>query len=121
MWDITVDGAHTFFVGPGAVLVHNCPMPTGPKDSGSGWQTTEPSPASRFSSIADATRAQSAAAQGAFESSVPSMPTWAKVGLVGGGGGGLLFLLSQAVASLGEAQPSFQPHRSQYPHIGPQR
>jgi RHS repeat-associated protein len=26
MWDLTIDGAHTFFVGPGAVLVHNfCP------------------------------------------------------------------------------------------------
>lgn len=26
MWDLTVDGAHSFFVGPGAVLVHNfCP------------------------------------------------------------------------------------------------
>jgi hypothetical protein len=24
MWDLTVDGAHTFFVGPAAVLVHNC-------------------------------------------------------------------------------------------------
>jgi hypothetical protein len=24
MWDLTVDGAHSFFVGPGAVLVHNC-------------------------------------------------------------------------------------------------
>jgi hypothetical protein len=24
MWDITVDGAHDFFVGTGAVLVHNC-------------------------------------------------------------------------------------------------
>jgi hypothetical protein len=24
MWDITVDGAHTFFVGTGQVLVHNC-------------------------------------------------------------------------------------------------
>jgi Pretoxin HINT domain len=25
MWDLTVDGAHSFFVGSGAVLVHNCP------------------------------------------------------------------------------------------------
>jgi hypothetical protein len=25
MWDLTVDGAHSFFVGQGAVLVHNCP------------------------------------------------------------------------------------------------
>jgi hypothetical protein len=24
MWDLTVDGAHSFFVGQGAVLVHNC-------------------------------------------------------------------------------------------------
>jgi hypothetical protein len=24
MWDLTVDGAHSFFVGAGAVLVHNC-------------------------------------------------------------------------------------------------
>jgi hypothetical protein len=24
MWDITVDGAHSFFVGTGGVLVHNC-------------------------------------------------------------------------------------------------
>jgi hypothetical protein len=23
MWDITLDGAHNFFVGPGAVMVHN--------------------------------------------------------------------------------------------------
>jgi hypothetical protein len=27
MWDITVAGAHSFFVGSGAVLVHNCPNP----------------------------------------------------------------------------------------------
>jgi hypothetical protein len=27
MWDITVDGAHDFFVGTGAVLVHNCTLP----------------------------------------------------------------------------------------------
>ena len=26
MWDITVDGAHSFFVGSGEVLVHNCPV-----------------------------------------------------------------------------------------------
>jgi RHS repeat-associated protein len=26
MWDITVDGAHSFFVGSGRVLVHNCPI-----------------------------------------------------------------------------------------------
>ena len=25
MWDLTVDVAHSFFVGPSAVLVHNCP------------------------------------------------------------------------------------------------
>jgi hypothetical protein len=24
MWDLTVDGAHSFFVGSGGVLVHNC-------------------------------------------------------------------------------------------------
>jgi hypothetical protein len=24
MWDLTVDGAHTFYVGSGAALVHNC-------------------------------------------------------------------------------------------------
>jgi hypothetical protein len=34
MWDITVDGAHTFFVGPSAVLVHNfCAKAAG----GGGW------------------------------------------------------------------------------------
>jgi Pretoxin HINT domain len=27
MWDITVAGAHSFFVGSGAVLVHNCDLP----------------------------------------------------------------------------------------------
>jgi Pretoxin HINT domain len=27
MWDITVAGAHSFFVGSGAVLVHNCARP----------------------------------------------------------------------------------------------
>ena len=29
MWDITVAGAHSFFVGSGEVLVHNCEMPRG--------------------------------------------------------------------------------------------
>jgi hypothetical protein len=24
MWDLTVDAAHSFFVGAGGVLVHNC-------------------------------------------------------------------------------------------------
>jgi hypothetical protein len=27
MWDLTVDGVHTFFVGPGRALVHNCTLP----------------------------------------------------------------------------------------------
>lgn len=27
LWDLTVQGAHTFFVGPGESLVHNCPAP----------------------------------------------------------------------------------------------
>jgi len=29
LWDLTVDGAHTFFVGPGEWLVHNCAAPRG--------------------------------------------------------------------------------------------
>jgi RHS repeat-associated protein len=28
LWDLTVEGAHTFFIGPGRWLVHNCPRPT---------------------------------------------------------------------------------------------
>jgi hypothetical protein len=36
LWDLTVEGAHTFFVGPGAWLVHNCvnrpPIPSNPAD-----------------------------------------------------------------------------------------
>jgi hypothetical protein len=36
MWDLTVEGAHTFFVGSGAVLVHNCPI-EGP-GSGPGYR-----------------------------------------------------------------------------------
>jgi hypothetical protein len=35
MWDLTVDGAHTFFVGPGAALVHNCPIDGG---GGGSWK-----------------------------------------------------------------------------------
>ena len=31
MWDITVDGAHSFFVGSGKVLVHNCEELQGPQ------------------------------------------------------------------------------------------
>ena len=27
LWDLTVEGAHTFFVGSGEWLVHNCPLP----------------------------------------------------------------------------------------------
>jgi hypothetical protein len=29
MWDITVEDAHSFFVGQAAVLVHNCAVPAG--------------------------------------------------------------------------------------------
>ena len=34
MWDLTVDGAHSFFVGSGAVLVHNCTVTF---SSAQGW------------------------------------------------------------------------------------
>jgi len=37
MWDITVAGAHSFFVGSGAALVHNCPRPLGGKDTEPMW------------------------------------------------------------------------------------
>jgi Pretoxin HINT domain len=34
LWDLTVAGAHTFFVGHGEWLVHNCAMPLGKGSTG---------------------------------------------------------------------------------------
>ena len=39
MWDLTIDGVHTFFVGSGAALVHNCPTTAGVPDKA--WNTLD--------------------------------------------------------------------------------
>jgi RHS repeat-associated protein len=44
MWDLTVDGAHSFFVGSGAVLVHNCPPVSGPNFTPEGLRPVGTSP-----------------------------------------------------------------------------
>jgi hypothetical protein len=55
MWDITVDGAHSFFVGSGAVLVHNA-------DCGGGKLYRYGTEAESAGALAEQSRA--AAAQG---------------------------------------------------------
>ena len=110
MWDLTVDTAHSFFVGSGAVLVHNCakrdPM----------WSSDAPDSANRFRPLANTvdTLRSAASATGQALGSMNRLPLWVKIPVLTGMTsvvGSTIFGLPQGYPGPGEPRPT--------PHIYP--
>jgi hypothetical protein len=118
MWDLTVNTAHSFFVGSGAVLVHNCAM----KDPM--WAKPAADGASRYTPLTNLRSglASAASATGLALGSMKGLPSWMKIGLLWGGVsvvGTVVFGGSQGYPGPGEPRPTPPPNPTRLPSHRP--